>query len=257
MTQRTEATAAPDQIMYMDTAAGTAVGLDYKQRFLGALGLSPGHAVVDIGCGPGTDLARLADAVGGAGVVIGVDHEPRMLAEAGRRFADRPNIELRMGDVHELPLADASVDRATTDRVLQHVHDPATALAQVRRVLRPGGVLGMAEPDWDSLVVAEENLTISRLFSRFVAGRVRNATVGRELVRLSTGAGFQVRSVDAIPIVFRDFETADQILGLRRNSARAVQADVLAEADVQAWLQRLATRPFLAGFTFYLVTAEV
>jgi ubiquinone/menaquinone biosynthesis C-methylase UbiE len=256
MTQHAEMTVAPDQITYMDAAAGTAVGLDYKQRFLGALDLSPGHAVVDIGCGPGTDLGQLADAVGETGAVIGVDREPRMLAEAGRRFAERPNVELRAGDVHNLPLADASVDRARTDRVLQHVGDPAVAITQVRRVLRPGGLFGMAEPDWDSLVVAEEDVTTSRCFSRFVAGRVRNTTVGREVVRLSTVAGFEIRSVEAFPMVFRDFETADQILGLRRNSARAVEAGVFAEADAAGWLQRLRTGPFLAGFTFYLVTAQ-
>jgi ubiquinone/menaquinone biosynthesis C-methylase UbiE len=256
MTQPAEATAAPDQITYMDAAARTAVGLDYKQRLLGAIELSPGHAVVDIGCGPGTDLGRLADAVGETGSVIGVDRESRMLTEAGRRLAHRPNVELRMGDVHALPLADASVDRARTDRVLQHVDDPAAAITQVRRVLRPGGLFGMAEPDWDSLAVAEEDVTTSRRFSRFVAGRVRNATIGRELVRLCTVAGFRIKSVEAVPVIFRHFETADEILGLRRNSARAVEAGVFAEADAGRWLQRLRTGPFLAGFTFYVVTAQ-
>ncbi|MGC4814379.1 methyltransferase domain-containing protein [Micromonospora sp. DT228] len=256
MTQHVEATAAPDQIAYLDAAAGTAVGLDYKQRFRAALDLSPGHAVVDIGCGPGTDLGRLADAVGETGTVIGVDREPRMVAEARRRFADRPTVEVRAGDVHHLPLAATSVDRARTDRVLQHVDDPAAAITQVRRVLRPGGVFGMAEPDWDSLVVAEEDVEASRRFSRFVAGRVRNPTVGREVARLSTVAGFEIRSVEAFPVVFRDFQTADQVLGLRRNSARAVEAGVVAEADAAGWIQRLRTGPFLAGFTLYLVTAQ-
>ncbi|GAA1621821.1 methyltransferase domain-containing protein [Catellatospora bangladeshensis] len=256
MTQHAEAMAAPDPITYLDAAAGTAVGQDYKQRFLGALDLSPGHAVVDIGCGPGTDLGRLADAVGETGSVIGIDREPRMLAEAGRRLADRPNVELRRGDVHDLPLADSCVDRARTDRVLQHVDDPGAAIAQARRVLRPGGLFGMAEPDWDSLVVADEDVTTSRRFSRFVAGRVRNATVGRDLVRLSTVAGFEINSVEAVSVVFRDFETADQILGLRRNSARAVAAAVFTEAEAGGWLHRLRTDPFLAGFTFYLVTAR-
>ncbi|MEU4237319.1 methyltransferase domain-containing protein [Actinoplanes sp. NPDC026619] len=196
--------AAPDQITYMDAAADTAVGRDYKERSLRALGLSPGQRVVDIGCGPGTDLGRLADAVGRTGSVIGVDRDPRMLAEAGRRLADRPTIELLRGDVHDLPIAAGGVDRARTDRVLQHVDDPAAAIAQARRVLRPGGRLSMAEPDWDSLVVAEEDVTTSRRFARFVAGRVRNATIGRELVRLATTAGFEISSVEAVPVVFRD-----------------------------------------------------
>ncbi|SCG57802.1 Protein-L-isoaspartate(D-aspartate) O-methyltransferase (PCMT) [Micromonospora siamensis] len=70
------ATAAPDQIAYLDAAASTPVGLDYKQRFVASLELLPGQTVADIGCGPGTDLGRLADAVGKDGWVIGVDREP-------------------------------------------------------------------------------------------------------------------------------------------------------------------------------------
>ncbi|MGW5666800.1 hypothetical protein [Micromonospora sp. NPDC003776] len=65
------------------------------------------------------------------------------------------------------------------------------------------------------------------------------------------------RSVDAIAVAFRDFDTADRILGLGRNAARAVRAGVLTERAVQPWLQRLADGPLLAGFTFYIVTAEV
>jgi ubiquinone/menaquinone biosynthesis C-methylase UbiE len=246
----------PDQITYLDAAAATAVGLTYKRDLLVALGLSPGHAVVDIGCGPGTDLGQLSDAVGETGSVIGVDRDQRMLAEAGRRFANRRNVELRTGDAHDLPFAAGSVDRARTDRVLQHVDDPVAAVAQVRRVLRPGGLYAMAEPDWDSLTVADQDVTTSRLFSRFLAGRVHNPTVGRDLVRLSTSAGFDIRSVEPRPVIFQDFETADQILGLRRNSAAAVEAGVLADVDVAGWLHRLQTRPFLAGFTFYLVIAQ-
>ena len=70
-------------------------------------------------------------------------------------MAGRPNVELGAGDVHALPLADGSMDRAKVDRVLQHVQNPAKALAEARRVLRPGGLLCMAEPDWDTLVVAD------------------------------------------------------------------------------------------------------
>ncbi|GIF23287.1 ubiquinone/menaquinone biosynthesis C-methylase UbiE [Actinoplanes tereljensis] len=252
-----DATGVSDQIEYMDIAATTAVGRYYKQRFLSALDLMPGHTVIDVGCGPGTDLGRLADVVGPSGSVIGVDHDRRMLAEAGRRYANRPHIELRLGDMRRLPLPDACVDRARTDRVMQHVADPAAAIVQLRRVLRPGGVLGMAEPDWDTLTVADQDVEISRRFSRFVAERVRNTTIGRDVVRLAAAAGFKISAVQAIAVVFRDFATADQILGLQRNSARAVEAGALPERDTREWLERLPTAPFLAGFTFYLITAHI
>jgi ubiquinone/menaquinone biosynthesis C-methylase UbiE len=251
------ATAAPDQITYMDRAAGTAVGMEYKQRLVGALDVRPGQTAVDLGCGPGTDLGRLADAVGVEGSVIGVDREPRMLEEARRRLADRHNVDLHVGDIHDLPLRDASVDRAKVDRVLQHVRDPAKAIAEVHRVLRPGGLFGMAEPDWDTVAIADEDIETSRRFADFLAGQVRNATIGRELARLCIQAGLRVRSVDPIAVLFRDFDTADQILGLRRNAARAVLAGKLAETDAEAWVRRLASGPVVAGFTFYLVIAEV
>jgi ubiquinone/menaquinone biosynthesis C-methylase UbiE len=245
-----------DQIAYLDVAAATAAGLDYKRRFLAALGVARGQTVADVGCGPGTDLGTLADAVGDDGTVIGIDRDLRMLAEAGRRSTGRGNVVLWPGDAHDLPLETASVDRVRTDRVLQHVDDPAAAIAEARRVLRRGGVLGMAEPDWDTLVVAGEDVATSRVFARFVAGRVRNATIGRELVRLSAYAGLEIAGVQAIPVVFRQFGVADQILGLHRNAARAVEEGVLTDAGAQAWLDRLRTRPFLAGFTFYLVTCR-
>jgi ubiquinone/menaquinone biosynthesis C-methylase UbiE len=243
----------PDQIAYLDTAAGTAVGRAYKQRFVRALDVHPGHLVLDVGCGPGTDLARLADA---GATVLGLDPDPAMLAEARRRLAGRSGVLLCRGDAHRLPLADASVDRVRVDRVLQHLPDPARALNDVRRVLRPGGLFGLAEPDWDTLAVADSDERTSRAFARFVAGRVRNATIGRQAVWLCERAGLRVESVDAVPVTFQDFGTADEILGLRRNAERAVRSGDLTEAEIRPWLRRLAGGPFLAGFTFYLVTAR-
>ncbi|MCA2214339.1 methyltransferase domain-containing protein [Jidongwangia harbinensis] len=243
----------PDPIAYLDTAAGTAVGRSYKQRFVRALDVRPGHLVLDIGCGPGTDLARLA---GTGATVLGLDPDPGMLAEARRRLGGRPGVLLCRGDAHALPLAGATVDRIRADRVLQHLPAPAGALAEVRRVMRPGGLFGLAEPDWETLAVADPDERTSRRFARFVAGRVRNATIGRQATRLCEQAGLRVESVDAVPVTFQDFGTADQILGLRRNADRAVRAGDLTEAEARPWLRRLAGGPFLAGFTFYLVTAR-
>ncbi|WP_306214731.1 methyltransferase domain-containing protein [Actinoplanes sp. RD1] len=242
-----------DHIAYLDTAAATPIGAAYKQRSVAMLDVRPGHTVVDLGCGPGTDLGRLATAAPGVRV-IGVDNDPRMLAAAGRR---RPTAELHKGDLHHLPLPGACADRARTDRVLQHVGDPARVLAEAHRILRRGGLLGLAEPDWDTLAVADEDLATSRAFARFVAGRVRNPAIGRDLVRLCTAAGFRVREVTPTPIMFRDFATADAILGLRRNADRAAAAGELPGPAAAAWITRQQRGPVVAGFTCYLVTAEV
>jgi hypothetical protein len=75
---------------------------------------------------------------------------------------------------------------------------------------------------------------------------------------MAVRAGFELRSVEVLPVVFRDFETADRILGLTRNSARAVEAAQLREDVAASWLSGLADprAPFLASFLCYLVTVR-
>ncbi|MFD9699233.1 methyltransferase domain-containing protein [Lentzea sp. NPDC059081] len=97
--------------------------------------------------------------------------EPRMVEAATARFHRCPEIEILLGDGHVLPF-----EVATFDRALQHVADPAAVLAELFRVLKPGGLLRMGEPDWDSTVV-DCDLETTRAFNRFICAKiVRNAT---------------------------------------------------------------------------------
>ena len=98
--------------------------------------LPPDWTIVDLGCGTGETLAVLAPWVHR---VIGVDREPEMVAAAAHRIADFPNASVRAGSLEALPLADGEADAALLSLVLHHVPDPAVALTEVARVLRPGG----------------------------------------------------------------------------------------------------------------------
>ncbi len=247
-----------DRIAYLDRAAASDVGRRYKADLLDALALAEGLTVLDVGCGPGTDLSALASAVGPTGTVLGVDRDPAMLAAARGRLAPYPRIWLHHGDAHALPLADASVDRARADRVLQHLTVPARAVAELRRVLRPGGLVALAEPDWDTLAIAATDQTVSRGYTRYVATDVvRNATIGRLLGRLLHGAGFEVTSADAGVAVFRDYATAEVVLKMPAVVERACRAGALDERAAAAWLADLADGPFLAAFTFFTAVGRV
>ncbi|GAA1014334.1 hypothetical protein Aple_079840 [Acrocarpospora pleiomorpha] len=249
--------ARPDPIVYLDQVAASAPGRAYKQQVMDLLELQPGQTVLDIGCGPGTDLAAMASAVMPDGMVIGVDRDPVMVAQARARLAEQPMIEIRSGDVHALPLDDGSVDRARTDRVLQHVTDPSQVLAEFRRVARPGGRIVMAEPDWEGLLIDSTRPATGRALIRFITAEIiRNATIGRSLPRLCVDGGLSVRSATAMAPVFRDFTMADQLFGLRRNVARAIDAGYL-DADGEQWIEEIAAGPFLATAMLFLVTAEV
>jgi len=103
-----------------------------------------GGTVVEIGIGTGgllADLTALADRV------IGVDHSPAMLEEARRRLTSSgvEGVDLRLGEMTHLPLPDASAGCALLNMVLHHAADPAAVLAEIRRVLAPGGALLIAD----------------------------------------------------------------------------------------------------------------
>lgn len=108
-------------------------------HFQALLGLLDDTAVVgDLGCGDGQVAEALAPCVAR---VIAVDDSAAMLQAARRRLRAHANVELRRGRLETLPIDDGTLDAATCVLVLHHVADPAAALAEAARVLRPGGRL--------------------------------------------------------------------------------------------------------------------
>lgn len=242
---------APDPIAYLDRAAEA--GRAYELRLLDALDLRPEHTALDVGCGPATDLPAMAER---AGRVVGVDRDPEMVAEARRRTAGT-GVEVLEADAQALPLDDASVDRARVDRVLHQVDSPPRVLAELARVLRPGGRAVLAQPDWETLVVDPGAVAVNLAFNRFACDRVvRHPVVGRQLARLAGEAGLTAVSVETTAPVLRDFATAVHLLGLTRNAERAVRAGRLSRPAADEWLAALAAGPFLAAFTLFSVVVS-
>ena len=111
---------------------------------LGSLAASghPAGTVVDLGCGPGLLLGHLA---GAAGRVIGVDNSARMLDAAAKLLPEGPEVSLRIGDLEHLPLRDGEADAAIMSLVLHHLAAPQAGIAEMGRVVRPGGQAVLAD----------------------------------------------------------------------------------------------------------------
>ena len=100
--------------------------------------LDPAWTVGDLGCGTGRLAELLAPFVSR---VVAVDRSVEMLGAADRRLGQAANVELRLGELEELPVADHELDAALVFLVLHYLPDPSAALAEAGRVLKPGGRL--------------------------------------------------------------------------------------------------------------------
>jgi ubiquinone/menaquinone biosynthesis C-methylase UbiE len=111
--------------------------------------LHPGMSVLDCGCGPGSITADLATAVA-PGEVIGIDIEPGQLDAAQALAADRrvDNVRFERASIYDLPFRDASFDAVFCHTVVEHLAQPQTAFVEVRRIMRPGGIFGVRDPDY-------------------------------------------------------------------------------------------------------------
>jgi arsenite methyltransferase len=185
-----------------------------------ALDAQSGERILDAGCGPGFYVTELLDRVGPTGSVVGLDVSPQMLAVAARRCEGRTNVTFREAAVNALPLEDASFDRALSVQVLEYVADVGGALAELHRVVRPGGRVVVWDVDWttvswhsadptrmDRVVGAWDDHLSHPALPRVLAGELRGAGFQEVQVAGHTFASTDFTpdayGVAAIPVVER------------------------------------------------------
>ncbi|WP_030855782.1 methyltransferase domain-containing protein [Streptomyces sp. NRRL F-4474] len=158
--------------------------------------LRPGLSVLDVGCGPGTITADLAELVAPGGRVTAVDAAEDVLSQARAQVAERGldgAVSFAVADVHALDFPDDSFDVVHAHQVLQHVGDPVRALREMRRVCRPGGVVAARDADYAAMTWypatpgLDEWLDLYRRVARANGGE---PDAGRRLRAWARQAGF-------------------------------------------------------------------
>jgi ArsR family transcriptional regulator len=156
-------------------------------HFWAVLGLiDPTLVVGDLGCGTGQLAEILAPCVGR---VVAVDESADMLAAARQRLAEASNVDFRQGALENLPIESGELGAAILSLVLHHSPDPARALAEVARVVGPGGRI---------LVV--DMLPHDRQEYQQQMGHVWLGFSERQISRFLTGAGFKEPQVRILPV---------------------------------------------------------
>ncbi len=115
--------------------------------------LHSGLSLLDVGSGPGTITVDLARRLG-PGRVVGVDASREIVGQAQALAHDEGvhNVTFRVGDVYALDFPDESFDIVHAHQVLQHVANPVSAMREIRRVLKPGGVLAARDVDYGGVM---------------------------------------------------------------------------------------------------------
>jgi len=172
--------------------------------------LRPGQSLLDVGCGPGTITRDLAQRVA-PGRVLGIDRSTDVVAEAEAAASNETRAsagtDFAVGDVYALQHEVASFDVVHAHQVLQHLSDPVAALVELRRVLRPDGLLAVRDSDYGAFTWAPRNELLDRWLSLYHSVTTRNgaeADAGRFLPAWVRQAGFRDVEVSSSTWTFAD-----------------------------------------------------
>ena len=221
-----------------------------------ALATAPGERILDVGCGPGFYCVELAEEVGPAGSVVGIDSSAAMLELAARRCAEHGTVELHEADAVSLPIADASVDGAVCVQVLEYVDEPDAALAEIHRALRPGGRAVVWDVDWATVSLHANDPDLTGRVLGAWDGHLVHPSLPRTLGPRLRSAGFENVRMKAHPFATSEFdsETYGGVL-VPFVGAYVVGRNGITEQEADAWVAE--QRDLGERGEFYFVSTQL
>lgn len=209
--------------------------------------LTPGLTVLDVGSGPGTITADIAQLVA-PGAVLGIDRAPEVIAAATTLARERrlDNLSFATGDVYHLNFPDDSFDVVHAHQVLQHLTHPMAALREMRRVTKPGGIVAVRDADFHGMSWYPQLPELDEwmaLYQQVARHNQAEPDAGRRLLHWAQKAGFSEVTPSSASWLYATAEQRAWLSGVWADrtvgSAFAEQAIAYGFADAAA-LARVA-----------------
>lgn len=197
--------------------------------------IKEGHVVIDLGCGAGNDAFIARHQTGPTGRVIGVDFTPAMIEKARRNAVVRgfDNVEFRLGDIEQLPVADNLADAVVSNCVLNLVPNKAAVFGEIFRTLKPGGHFSISDIVLTGTLPATVK-NVAELYAGCVAGAIQK----NEYLQLIGQAGFQnIQVQQEKPILVPDailaqHLPAEEVAAFKASSTGIYSITVYAEKPI-------------------------
>lgn len=247
----------------LESRAKDKVFVQLLDNYISGLQLPSSANILEIGCGTGAVIRRIAQGKKFSGKALGVDQCHAFIASA-KRFSEDENlsekVEFKIGDAHKLEFASSSFDVVIAHTLISHVTNPQMVIQEMARVARPGGIIVIFDGDYASLTYAYPDFEFGRKMDlALVNATFNNPVIMRELPRILTECGLELKEAwgDAVVEIgkasyFRSFaETYAPFV---------IKAGTLPANVVESWLaeQRHAMddRTFFASCNYYTYMAR-
>lgn len=210
---------------------------------LDQLGVGGSQRLLDVGCGLGDAALVLARDLDLGGELVGVDASAEMIAAAQSRASSvRCQVRFVVGDAARLDEPDDHFDAVRAERTLQWLPDPDAAVAEMVRVLRPGGRISLIDTDWSTLSinVGDDELA-ARVSATMRTERGRPSNIGRRLPELVRDAGLIPLAVTTATHTWNSWDpddcpAPDGCFSMRSLAEDLVAADQLDPADADGFV---------------------
>jgi SAM-dependent methyltransferase len=231
-----------------------------RAKILHALALKPGDRVLDVGSGPGHQAFEMSSVVGDIGHITGVDAADSAIEIARRRCVALPNVRFQHGDAADLPFDEATFDAVMSSQVFEYLDDVGRALAEMFRVLKPGGRVLVHDTDWGAMLWhASDPARMVRMLKVW-DGHLADPHLPQTLGRKLTNAGFKNVRAEAVVAVETTYDPSSVSAILMKFVIGYVVSQGITQSEADAWADDLRALGSSSDYFFslneYIFTAD-